>query len=60
MVELGSRKVTLISQEEEIFKVSAEIANMSRLIKDIVEDNDDENLEIPLPLISSKYLKEIV
>ena len=54
--------VTLVSKEGDKFQVSTEISNMSRLISDMLEDNDDEACteDIPLANVTSKFLKVIV
>ena len=59
MVELD-QKVTLVSKEGEKFKVSSKISNMSLLIGNMLEDNEDMEESIPLVQISSKHLKIVI
>ena len=58
MVESASRKLVLISQEEERFEVDPAIAQMSILIQNLREDMDDDDFSepIPLPGVPSQYL----
>ena len=41
--------LTLVSQESEKFLVDARIINMSGLLRDMFEDNDNYAEEVPLP-----------
>ena len=54
-------QVTLVSKEGEKFTVSSEIQNMSQLIHDMLEDNDEAMEEdIPLANVTSKFMKIII
>ena len=54
-------RLTLISKENEEFRVDPAIKNMSVLIQNMLEDSGDDFSEpVPLPGVSSKYLRHII
>mmetsp|Transcript_15739 Transcript_15739/g.17771 ORF Transcript_15739/g.17771 Transcript_15739/m.17771 type:complete len:168 (-) Transcript_15739:352-855(-) len=57
---LASRIYNLVSQEKEKFPVSKEVAEMSNLVKEMTEDEEDEDSDIPLPNVSSRVLKKVI
>ena len=53
--------ITLVSKEGKKYQVSPEIANMSKLIQDLLDDGEEAlEEEIPLAQISNKYLECII
>eukprot|EP00536_Pseudo-nitzschia_multiseries_P016996 jgi/Psemu1/223396/e_gw1.1330.2.1 len=64
--------VQLISQEGDRFPVNIKVANMSELVKSMMDDNDDDDddddddedakktTEIPLPNVKSEVLKKVI
>lgn len=54
--------ISLESQDKVIFRVSAEIANQSQVLADLIGDLGDQHVEnpIPLPNVSSKMLEKII
>jgi len=53
--------VNLISKEGDAFPVSVHIAKMSGLVKDIIDEDDDDNTpEIPLPNVKATVLKKVI
>ena len=61
MIE-DSKTVHLVSQEGESFDVPVAVANMSVLVKTMIdEDHDDEEAqEIPLPNVKSSILAKVI
>lgn len=58
---MQSNKLTLISQEGEVFKIDVAFRNMCGHLKDMLEEKEDITSEdIPLPTISSANLKAII
>lgn len=57
---MSSKKITLVSKENEKIEVSIEIINMSLLLNDLFQDNEDTSEEVPLAEIPSRYLKDII
>lgn len=53
------KKLRLVSQEGEKFKVSKKIAISSELVKTMAEGDKEEN-EIPLPNVKSSVLRKVV
>lgn len=57
--------ITLLSQEGEKFEVSENVANMSELIKSMIEENEDDDdeeeaQEIPLPNVKTSILSKVI
>lgn len=57
---MSSATVTLISNENTEFTLKKEVAQMSRLIKDVTEMVEEENARIPLPNVDNECLEKIV
>jgi len=53
------RKIKLISKEGDDYEVPAAVAKMSELVKNMMED-DDEDAEIPLPNVKATVLKKVI
>lgn len=62
MADDKSKTVLLVSQEGETFDVSIEVASMSNLVKNIIDENQDEEetQEIPLPNVKSENLAKVI
>lgn len=52
--------ITLVSNDDEKFKVSQQVAFKSVLIKNMVEDIGGEEAEIPLPQAKGTVLKKVI
>jgi S-phase kinase-associated protein 1 len=52
--------IELISKDGQTFVVDADAIFMSQLIKDMVEDNEDEVPRIPVPNVESKVLAKVI
>jgi len=52
--------ITLISSDEEEFKVAKEVAEHSVTVKNIIEDVNDTSQPIPLPNVNGKILKKVI
>ncbi|TYZ67967.1 hypothetical protein PybrP1_011875 [[Pythium] brassicae (nom. inval.)] len=59
--EEDARKVSLVSMDGDSFEVSASVAAMSELVKTLISDEeDDEVQEIPLPNVKSTVLSKVI
>ncbi|CAK4097635.1 unnamed protein product [Aphanomyces euteiches] len=56
----SERKVNLVSSEGESFEVAYDVAIMSNLVKEQIEDTSDETQEIPLPNVKTNVLVKVV
>ena len=54
------RTVHLVSQEGESFEISLENAKMSELVKTMIDEEEDEAQEIPLPNVRSAILAKVI
>ncbi|CAI2380824.1 unnamed protein product [Moneuplotes crassus] len=52
-------KIVLISKEGERHEVEGEFRNMCNLVRESLEDMEDQN-EIPLPIVPSQHIKWII
>ena len=52
--------VKLQSQDNKTYEISRDIAERSKLLKNLLGDTEDETSEIPLPNINSRVLQEII
>jgi S-phase kinase-associated protein 1 len=52
--------VKLISSDLEVFEISIEAAQLSILVKDLIDEDSTEIQEIPLPKINARVLAQIV
>eukprot|EP01031_Cornospumella_fuschlensis_P025383 gene25383-30650_t len=54
-------KVTLVSNDNEKFSVSVEVAKMSALVRNMLPDEDDEEEScVPLPNVNSSTLSKVL
>lgn len=54
-------KYALMSQEGERFEVDKDVAQMSVLVKEMTEEDDeDDELEVPLPNVKSSVLRRVI
>ena len=60
--ESKTDQIKLVSQENESFSVSLEVAKMSTLVKTMLSDDaeDNEEKEIPLPNVKSPTLAKVI
>ncbi|KAJ1406863.1 putative Skp1 family protein [Ochromonadaceae sp. CCMP2298] len=59
--ELSGKTVKLVSSEQESFTVPVEVAKMSELMSTMLnEDDDDEDMSIPLPNVSALILAKVI
>ncbi|KAK9097118.1 hypothetical protein Sjap_022615 [Stephania japonica] len=55
---MSTKKITLLSSDNELFTVDEEAANQSLTIKHLIEDTEPEN-GVPLPQVHSKILAKV-
>uniref|UniRef100_A0A7S3V2E4 S-phase kinase-associated protein 1 n=1 Tax=Aplanochytrium stocchinoi TaxID=215587 RepID=A0A7S3V2E4_9STRA len=60
MEPVANNTLNLVSQEREKFPVPKDVAEMSTLVKEMTEDDDDEDRDIPLPNVTSRVLKKVI
>ena len=53
-------KLCLASKDGEMFTADRGNMKLNQLVKEMCEDNEDEELVIPLPNVSSKDLKKVI
>ena len=58
----GGRSVNLVSQEGEMFEVPISVATMSKLVKSMVDEEQDDEApqEIPLPNVKTAILAKVI
>jgi S-phase kinase-associated protein 1 len=54
------RMVRLVSEESESFEVSAKIASMSVLVKEMIDAESEDVQEIPLPNVKAAILSKVI
>ena len=54
------KNVILVSQEGEQFTINTNIATMSELVKNMLDDDDTEIQEIPLPNVKANALRKVI
>eukprot|EP00934_Nitzschia_sp_Nitz4_P003989 Nitzschia sp. Nitz4//scaffold27_size158506//120031//120670//NITZ4_002617-RA/size158506-snap-gene-0.204-mRNA-1//1//CDS//3329545539//3979//frame0 len=62
-VEESTATINLISKEGDSFPVPVAVANMSELVKTMMDEDDDDDdspTEIPLPNVKAQVLKKII
>jgi len=61
-VEESNATVNLISKEGDQFPVPRGVANMSELVKSMMDDDEDEDetKEIPLPNVKAQVLRKVI
>jgi len=53
-------KLCLVSNDDVMFKADRGNMKLNRLVSEMCEDNEEEELVIPLPNVSSKDLKKVI
>lgn len=59
MADAGGETVSLVSQEGDKFDVEREVAEMSELVKTMIDDGESDQ-EIPLPNVKSNVLGKVI
>jgi S-phase kinase-associated protein 1 len=62
MSEENKRQVELVSKDKQNFKVERDVIQMSGLVKDMLEEGDEEDEvpSIPVPNVDSKPLQKVI
>lgn len=59
-MDTEDRKIKLISKEGDAYEVPEAVAKMSELVKGMLEDEDDDMAEIPLPNVKATVLNKVI
>eukprot|EP00755_Sulcionema_specki_P013714 Sspe_Gene.54721::Locus_30168_Transcript_1_1_Confidence_1.000_Length_756::g.54721::m.54721/K03094/SKP1, CBF3D; S-phase kinase-associated protein 1 len=60
MATADKRRVVLVSSDDRKFEVSRQICNMSGLLREILEEQEDDMVEVRVASVNSEVLEKII